>query len=431
MSENNQFRQGYDPRVYGTQSYAPGIGTMPPPPVKRKDPNAWKIWVAVICGIALIASTIVGALVGRTLARHTNTPKELFTLQYTNDHTNDYVHSLQSSVYGSIGDLAEDVGRSVVSIQINKTTANVFLETNEETLGSGIIIGEDALSIYIATNYHVIEKATSIGILMGDESSPVTAYIKGVDTDTDLTVLYVLKEDVSEKTARDLKIAVFGDSDQCRLGDLAIAIGSAYDIRFGNSVTAGTISGLERSVTFVDPITNVGQTMVFLQTDAAINPGNSGGALVNGRGEVIGINNYKIEDTEVEGMGFATPSNVAKPVLEDLINYGRVSRPYIGVTGIDVTSYENYAVQYDISGGVLVLTLVKDGPSEKAGLLAYDVIIGIDDIEVQSFDDLSGAINSHAIGDTITVTVIRGYREGERKTVSFDLTIGEKDSTSR
>ena len=171
--------------------------------------------------------------------------------------------------------------------------------------------------------------------------------------------------------------------------------------------------------------------MVFLQTDAAINPGNSGGALVNGRGEVIGINNYKIEDTEVEGMGFATPSNVAEPILEDLVNYGRVSRPFIGITGMDAVNYENFAVEYGLSEGVIVLSLVEYAPAEKAGILPFDISTWMDGKPIHTFDDLSDIVMSKKIGDTIEITVYRGYRENDPKTETITLTVGEKDSTTR
>ena len=422
---------GYDPRVYGTGAFSPQPGYMPPAPVKRHNPNGWKIWIAAFCALALIAATVTGALLGQSLARDTMAHTDPVTLMTAGGNSHEYIQSLQNSEYGSIADLAEDVGHCVVSITIRKGQSSFLVTSEEETLGSGIIIGENEESIFIATNFHVIENASYIGVYLDDLTKPLKATVRGSDTDTDLSVLSILKKDVEERFRQSLKIAVFGDSDQCRLGDLAIAIGSAYDIRFGNSVTAGTISGLERSVTFVDPVTNVGQTMIFLQTDAAINPGNSGGALVNGRGEVIGINNYKIEDTEVEGMGFATPSNVARPVLEDLINNGRVSRPYIGVTGIDIINYNNYAVEYSIPSGVLVLTVVQDGPSMQAGLLPYDVITAVDGEEILGFDDLTEIISSHLIGDTIEITVLRGYREGQAESLSFELIIGEKDSTTR
>ncbi|MBQ7057938.1 MAG: trypsin-like peptidase domain-containing protein [Firmicutes bacterium] len=429
MSENRP-GNGYDPRVYGFGDYGLKPGTMPPPPVKKQHPHAWIVITAICCALALIISTVVGTYLGRSLAQKTEVQEKFFVLQKVQDESVQQIHQLQDSTYESIADIAEDVGKSVVAIRIHASYSNAFLSESQDSIGSAIIIGENTEKIFIATNFHVIENAASVHVIMGDRSEEITAFPQGVDTDTDLAVMYILKSDLEPSMIENMKIAVFGDSDQCRLGDLAIAIGSAYDIRFGNSVTVGTISGLERNITFVDE-NNVGQTMVFLQTDAAINPGNSGGALVNGRGEVIGINNYKIEDTQVEGMGFATPSNVAEPILEDLVNYGKVSRPFIGITGMDVINYENYAVEYDIPEGVIVLNLIEGGPAEQAGILPFDVITGMDGQPIHTFDDLSDIIMSKQIGDSLEIEVLRGYKEGEKTTVTMTLTVGEKDSTTR
>lgn len=429
MSENRP-ENGYDPRVYGFGDYSLKPGTIPPTPVKKQHPHAWIIVTSICCGFALIISTVLGIYLGRFIAQRTEVQEKFFVLQKVQDESVENIHQLQDSKYETIADIAEDVGKSVVAIRIHASYSNAFLNESQDSIGSAIIIGENTEKVFIATNFHVIENAASVHVIMGDRSEEISAFPQGADTDTDLAVMYILKSDLEPDMIENMKIAVFGDSDRCRLGDLAIAIGSAYDIRFGNSVTVGTISGLERNITFVDA-NNVGQTMIFLQTDAAINPGNSGGALVNGRGEVIGINNYKIEDTEVEGMGFATPSNVAEPILEDLVNYGRVSRPYIGITGTDVINYENYAVEYDIPEGVIVLSLIENGPSEEAGILPFDVIIGMDAQPIHNFDDLSEIVLSKKIGDSLEVEVVRGYKDGEKQTVTITLIVGEKDSTTR
>ena len=429
MSENRP-SGGYDPRVYGVSDFGPRPGIMPPAPVKKKNPHAWIIATALACCFALVLSTVIGVYLGRSVAGKTEIQEKFFVLQKIRDESVEQIHTLQDSSYETIADIAEDVGKCVVSIKIRTTLTNAFTSSTQDTLGSGIIIGEDTERIFIATNFHVIENASAISVIMGEDYKEINAFSQGADTDTDLAVLYIRKEDVDPNLVSQIRIAVFGDSDKCRLGDLAIAIGNAYDIRFGNSVTVGTISGLERNITFVDE-NNVGQTMVFLQTDAAINPGNSGGALVNGRGEVIGINNYKIEDTEVEGMGFATPSNVAEPILEDLVNYGRVSRPFIGITGMDAVNYENFAVEYGLSEGVIVLSLVENAPAEKAGILPFDIITEMDGKPIHTFDDLSDIVMSKKIGDTIEITVYRGYRENDPKTETITLTVGEKDSTNR
>ncbi|MBR5474163.1 MAG: trypsin-like peptidase domain-containing protein [Lachnospiraceae bacterium] len=301
-----------------------------------------------------------------------------------------------------------------------------------ESSGSGIIIGEEDDKIYIATNYHVIESASDVSIIAGsDNSATIQAYYQGSDSDTDLAVIYIKKSEIPEEVRSEMKIATLGDSSAIRLGDLAIAIGSPVDKSFGNSVTAGTISGLERTVSFVDEETQTTQSMILIQTDAAINPGNSGGALVNGRGEVIGINNSKISHTDVEGMGFAIPMNTAKPILETLINDGRVIRPYIGITGIAVNNYPEFAQQYQILSGVIVISVMEDGPALYAGLQPYDVIMSFDGKSIETFDDLTAAIHEVGIGNSVEIEVLRGYQEGDPQMVTLTIAIAEKNSTAR
>ena len=406
--------------------------TMPPQPPKKK--NGWKVAIALICSIALIGSVIAGSAFSYYLADQSGSNKqENFTLPQASDNEENmgYLQKVQNSSYESVADISEDVGKSVVTIIITVSYGTLTNYTTQ-SLGSGVIIGEEGEKVYIATNYHVIESASDVSIIAGsDESTTIRAYYQGSDVDTDLAVIYINKSDIPEAVRSEMKIATLGDSSAIRLGDLAIAIGSPVDKRFGNSVTAGTISGLERSVTFLDQDTNTAQTMSLIQTDAAINPGNSGGALVNGRGEVIGINNAKISLTDVEGMGFAIPANTAKPILEQLINYGKVVRPYIGITGGSVSSYESFAQEYQIISGVVVVSVIEGGPSAKAGLQMYDVILSFDGKTIEDFEDLTSAIHEAGIGTTVSVEVLRGYQEGDPQMVSLTLTIAEKNSTGR
>jgi|GEM_PF-6694819 len=419
-----------------------------------KPHNGWKVVVCLIAGICFVAAAFGGAIMSRDLIgvpEVTASSGEVTIHQAENssqasdaDQPSDQTESGDSSdstgestnAYTSIADIAADVSRSVVTISVETQTTTYFGTETTIDIGSGIIIAEDDTKIFIATNYRVISSANSISVTAyADElesvSETVQGYYQGSDTDTDLAVIYVNKSDFTNAVKSYIKLATFGDSDECKLGDLAIAIGAAYSLNFGNSVTVGSISGLERSVTFVDSSTNVGQTMVFMQTDAAINPGTSGGPLINGRGEIIGICNYKIEDTDVEGMGFATPSSVAIPVLEQLVNNGRVSRPYLGITGIAVVNYSNYATEYGLTEGVYVSSVVEGGAAAAAGVEAGDVIIGMNGQDIVTFDDLSSLIKSCNIGDEITITVLRGYQEGNTQTLELSVVIGEKDSTGK
>lgn len=432
-----QQQQTYQQQYQQQYQYQPRYNDMPPysggpQPIRPKNGHGWKVATALICALALFFSVMAGAGFSAEKLRSTSGGGNFVLPQAgSNEENMGYLETVQNSSYESVSDIAEDVGQSVVTIIITISYGN--LQSYEaESLGSGVIIGESEDKIYIATNYHVIESASDVSIIAGsDDSTTIQAYYQGADSDTDLAVIYIQKSDVPENVRSQMKIATLGDSSAMRLGDLAITIGSPVDKRFGNSVTAGVISGLERSVTFVDQETNTSKTMTLMQTDAAINPGNSGGALVSGRGEVIGINNSKITATNVEGMGFAIPSNIAKPILEQLINEGKVKRPYIGITGGAVSSYQDFASEYQIVSGVIVISVVSGGPAERAGMQMYDVILNFDGKTIENFDDLTAAIQEAGIGKTVELEVLRGYQEGDPQTVNLSLTIQEKDSTGR
>ena len=427
-----QPRQGYGMPNQG----APYMQQMPPQQMPPKKPrkskqNGWKVAIAFICAVALIISVAGGTWLSSVLSDNKGGDFVLPQASTTEENMG-YLDSVQNSSYESVSDIAEDVGQSVVTIIVSTDYDDYFMQYTGESLGSGIIIGEEDDKIYIATNFHVIDSASDVSIIAGsDNSATIQAYYQGADSDTDLAVIYIKKSEVPEEVRAEMKIATLGSSDDMRLGDLAIAIGSPVDKSFGNSVTAGTISGLERSVSFVDEETQTSQTLTLMQTDAAINPGNSGGALVNGRGEVIGINNAKISSTEVEGMGFAIPIDSAKPILEQLINEGKVVRPYIGITGIEVANYAEFAQQYQILSGVIVISVMEDGPALKAGLQPYDVIISLDGKPIETFSDLTSAIADAGIGETVELEILRGYQEGDPQIVTKSLTIAEKNSTGR
>ena len=336
---------------------------------------------------------------------------------------------LQNSNYETISDIAEDLSLSVVTIITSIESVDMFNMTRSgSALGSGIIIGESGDELYIATNHHVLSDAKSVSVIIGmDDAHAVNAYLKGSDQDTDLAVIYLKKSEIPDEVKEQIKIATLGDSDSLRLGDLSIAIGSPVDKSFGNTVTVGSISGLERTVQFQND-DGTSQSMILLQTDAAINPGNSGGALVNGRGEVVGINNAKLTSTDIEGMGFAIPINTAKPILEQLINEGKIRRPYLGITGVSVEDLQNTS-QYNLVYGVYVATVVENGPAAKAGVQANDVIISFNGQPINVFDDLTAAIKELGIGGSAEMEILRGYIEGDAQTVTLQVTIEEKPSS--
>ena len=267
--------------------------------------------------------------------------------------------------------------------------------------GSGVIMTEDGT---IMTNAHVVSGAQSITVRVMD-GTEYEATLLGMDEKTDLAVIKI--------DATGLTPAEFGDSSSIVQGEIAVAIGNPLGLAFEGSVTQGIISAVSREIE-VD-----GRTMTYIQTDAAINPGNSGGALVNGSGQVIGINSVKVSSSDVEGLGFAIPISVALPIAEQLTTYGYVTgRPSIGIGGEDVTDYMVY--YYRIPRGVLVGLVTPDSGAEAGGVEVGDVIVGLNGVSVSSMDELTNEKDKFSPGDTVTLTV---YRSGEY--VELDVVLGE------
>ncbi len=319
--------------------------------------------------------------------------------------------------------IAEKVSPSIVGIQITVPTRSNFgfffdIEQNGVGYGSGIIIREDG---YILTNNHVIEAAVASQmsnkliegstievILPNDKDRPYKAQIVGRDDKTDIAVLKI--------EASNLPAADFGDSDNVKTGELAVAIGNPGGMDYMGSVTAGVISGVNRMIAM-----NNGREFKLLQTDAAINPGNSGGALVNSQGQVIGINTIKISATDVEGLGFAIPINEANEIAESLINYKYVKdRPYLGVM-IDNTFTAEDAKKLNVPNGLLVYEVQPLSAAYKAGIHTGDIITEFDGKTVTAFIELEEQKNKHKPGDEVMVEV---YRDGE--TLTLKLVLGEE-----
>lgn len=285
--------------------------------------------------------------------------------------------------------------------------------------GSGIIISENDDYLYIVTNNHVVEGATTLTIQFVDDST-AGAEVKGTDKSADLAVVQVKKSDIEADTLAKIELASFGDSDEIEVGSQAIAIGNA--LGYGQSVTTGVVSAVEREVTIQDESTGESFTNDLIQTDAAINPGNSGGALLNNKGEVIGINSSKYSDTNVEGMGFAIPSNMAKPIIEDLITREIVSdekAAYLGISGADVNS--TIAETYGMPEGALVTEVSKGTAADKYGLKKGDIITKFDGKVVKSMESLRSRMAYYQAGDEVEVTIQRmaegGYQEQVLKIV--------------
>ncbi|MEW6663373.1 MAG: S1C family serine protease [Bacillota bacterium] len=302
--------------------------------------------------------------------------------------------------------IAERVGPSVVSLT-NLAGGEPFGRRREST-GSGVII--DSENGYIVTNYHVVEGARTIKVTV-DERRTFDGKLVGGDLETDLAVVQV--------EARDLPAAPWGDSARLRVGEMAVAIGNPLGEKFFRSVTVGVISALNRDIV-VEGRPGEQVNLRVLQTDAAINPGNSGGPLVNIRGEVIGINSAKIHRADVEGMGFAIPSNDARPIIEQLVKHGFVRRPFIGIFNFEeITPQESE--WYKLPEGIYVGGILTGGPAARAGMRAGDVIVEIGGDEIRSYHDLQSALAKSEVGDRVIIEVVRNGRR-----VPLNVTLGEK-----
>lgn len=323
-----------------------------------------------------------------------------------------------------VSSVVDEVMPSIVAITNTGTvTYNSFFgkqSQQSQSCGSGIIVSEDDDYLYIATNNHVVADSEELTVQF-DDDSVVKAEIRGTDPDDDLAVVRVKKADLGKDTYSNIKIATIGDSDSVAVGSPAIAIGNA--LGYGQSVTTGIVSALNRTVTTQDSQT--GETVTnnkLIQTDAAINPGNSGGALLNEDGEVIGINSVKYSSTDVEGIGYAIPMSVAKPIIESLIQDGKYTnenQAYLGIKGGDVSSE---MVAYGFPQGVYVSSVSAGSGAANAGLQEGDIITAVDSTKISSMTELQSALKSYKAGDKVTLTVARqSGRQYEENKVEVTL----------
>lgn len=324
-------------------------------------------------------------------------PSFSFSTPYERETDSPPIYDRDGNEVLTVPEISELVRPSVVFIGVTTTATNFFGQRQTQTgAGSGIIISQDG---YVMTNHHVIERADSIKVRLFDGRS-YEAELVGSDINTDLAVVKI--------NAQDLRPAVLGDSDNVRVGELAVAIGNPLGNLEG-SVTVGVVSAVKRSV----DIENI--SMSLIQTDAALNPGNSGGALVNKYGEIIGVVNAKTSAVGIEGLGYAIPSNDAKIVVEDLITKGYVSgRIKIGIATQDIC--EVLADFYDLPEGIYIVDVEPESSADKAGLKAGDVIIGIDGRDILTGSELLEVRDSHEVGDEVKVLIIR---DGEKMVMTL------------
>lgn len=311
--------------------------------------------------------------------------------------------------------VANKVLPSIVGITVEYTVNSPYygmsLKSTGSATGSGVIISEDG---YILTNNHVVNTSSNSVFYQVSDANKVTvklyndetvydAKIVGKDETTDLAVIKI------DKTG--LPAAELGDSDAIKAGEFSMAIGSPLGME--STVTAGIISASNRT------ITSDGKTFKVIQTDAAINSGNSGGALVNSKGQVIGINTLKLSGNGIEGMGFAIPINSTVDIYKQLISDGKVKRPFIGISGREIDA--KTAEQYKLVEGVYVISVEQYSAAEKADLKKADIITEVDGKKITTMDELNDIKNTHKIGDTVTLKI---YRDNEYKDVQ--LTLGEQ-----
>ena len=313
--------------------------------------------------------------------------------------------------------------------------------------GSGIIVGDNDEELLIATNNHVVDGASTLSVcfigndVMNAETETenaddtgdlnledaVSARIKGTDSDNDLAVIAVKKADIPEDTLSEIKIAQIGSSEDLVVGQQVVAIGNA--LGYGQSVTSGWISALNRTISTEDGTSSSG----LIQTDAAINPGNSGGALLNMKGELIGINSAKYADSTVEGMGYAIPISRAKPILEDLMNRQtreKVSTEEKGYLGVVLSNLTTEAIQmYDMPEGAFVRGVEEKSPAEKGGICKGDIIVKFDGQSVTSGDDLLAKLQYYKSGEKIEAVVARAT-DGEYQESTVEITLGSRSENS-
>ena len=327
-----------------------------------------------------------------------------------------------------VSDIVEEVMPSIVAItNISETEYRSFWgsQTYESTsAGSGIIVSRDDEYLYIATNNHVIDGAKSLTVTFVNDKT-VSAEVKGSDPSIDLAVVKVALNNIESSTMDEIKMATLGDSDSLRVGEASIAIGNA--LGYGQSVTMGVISAKDRVVTVSDSSSGTGYTAELIQTDAAINPGNSGGALLNARGEVIGINSVKYADTDVEGIGYAIPTSTAAPIIKELITKEKVdvsNSSYLGIGGVDVTN--EVSMTYNMPTGVYVAQVFENTAAEKYGIIPGDIITKFDGKEITSMDSLTTTLQYYAAGTSVEITVMRAHN-GQYQEQILEVVLGKKN----
>ncbi len=459
---NNSYTQQSDnTSSSGYQEYYYTAGnntgsTIDAKPAKKKRKGGFGKKVATSASLGLVFGVIAGAAFSvpaymstQELSKLKTEIEALQTADESADETDttsisttaDAVSASNTS-YTESGDLtvsqiAEMCLPSIVSIT-NKSVTEVrtmfgTYQQDTESSGSGIIIGENDTELLIVTNYHVVSGSSDLTVIFSydedsDDPSAVSAKIKGYDSDKDLAVISVSLDDITDEMRSQISIATIGDSSSLQLGDQVVAIGNA--LGYGQSVTTGIVSALDREVTVTDDTTGTTVTNKLIQTDAAINPGNSGGALLNMQGELIGINSVKVSDSSVEGMGYAIPISDVRSIIEELMLketrevVSETAQGYLGIGGTDVTS--EISETYDMPVGIYVNTVYEDSPAAAAGISKGNIITKFDGQTVKSMSELKSLMTYYKAGETVEVIAMVQSTDGYTEQ-TYTVTLGTQD----
>ena len=353
-------------------------------------------------------------------------------IPYTSGSGDIPVTTVSGTAAGGVTDVSgivEQVMPSIVAITETSTMTSYFGQRySSQGAGSGFIVKQDNDQLLIVTNNHVVDSADKITVQFNDGEN-AAAEVKGSSESNDLAVITVDMNKLKDSTKKSIRVASLGNSDEAKVGQMVIAIGNA--LGYGQSVTVGYVSAKNREVSTSDETTGKSTTQILMQTDAAINPGNSGGALIDTRGNVIGINSSKYfsyGSTSVEGMGYAIPMSSAVSVINDLMDREVLKdneKGYLGITGSTIKESENKA--YGIPIGVYVRAVSDTGAAYKAGIKQGDVITKINGRKVQSIEAVQEIVNNTKVGTTIDVTVMRSD-DGEYKEKEIKVTLKSKDT---
>lgn len=459
--DTGQTSSGYEHYQFQQEQKMPVRQTMPEgkKPSEHKD-NTFGKKIVMTISLAIIFGLVAGGVfTGFNMAADKYLSKNETRLETTQSvlESSDNADTLSGksideivSENGTVAGVAQASMPCVVAI----TTVSIqeiqsFFGTHRYRSagsGSGIIVGENDDELLIATNNHVVEGASTLSVcFIGNDvvnaeeetqnlvsadgdiniEDAVTASIKGTDADNDLAVVSVKKKDIPDDTMSQIKVAAIGDSDELVVGEQVVAIGNA--LGYGQSVTSGWISALNRTITLED-----GTGSDLIQTDAAINPGNSGGALLNMKGELIGINSAKYADNAVEGMGYAIPISKAQPILEELMNRktrDKVDKEEAAYMGIELVNRTlDVIMMYNMPSGAFVSAVVEGGAADQAGIRKNDIIVKLDGQKVSDEKDLLDKLQYYAAGENVEIVVARADSGMYRET-TLNLTLGSRPET--